>query len=138
AYFYQNLSFKKILDFFKTILENDTIYHDNPFIFYRDLHEPLVAIDDLRVNYDDLRVNYDDLRVNYDDLRVNYDDLRVNYDDLRVNYDDLRADYDRLLQNASPLLELSQNTTFKIYRKAYQKSLPLLRAIRRWVKKLGL
>ncbi|OOQ01284.1 fucosyltransferase, partial [Helicobacter pylori] len=25
-----------------------------------------------------------------------------------------------------------------IYRKAYQKSLPLLRAIRRWVKKLGL
>ncbi|MFP6043146.1 glycosyltransferase family 10 domain-containing protein, partial [Helicobacter pylori] len=25
AYFYQNLSFKKILDFFKTILENDTI-----------------------------------------------------------------------------------------------------------------
>ncbi|WQX02920.1 fucosyltransferase [Helicobacter pylori] len=135
AYFYQDLSFKKILDFFKTILENDTIYHNNPFIFYRDLHEPLISIDDLRVNYDDLRVNYDDLRVNYDDLRVNYDDLRVNYDDLRVNYDDLRADYDRLLQNASPLLELSQNTTFKIYRKAYQKSLPLLRAIRRWVKK---
>ncbi len=124
AYFYQNLSFKKILDFFKTILENDTIYHDNPFIFYRDLNEPLVSIDDLRVNYDDLRVNYDDLRVNYDDLRVNYDGLRINYE--------------RLLQNASPLLELSQNTTFKIYRKAYQKSLPLLRAIRRWVKKLGL
>ncbi|EJC18330.1 alpha (1,3)-fucosyltransferase 3 [Helicobacter pylori Hp M6] len=117
AYFYQNLSFKKILDFFKTILENDTIYHNNPFIFYRDLHEPLVSIDDLRVNYDDLRVNYDDLRVNYDDLRVNYECL---------------------LQNASPLLELSQNTTFKIYRKAYQKSLPLLRAVRRWVKKLGL
>ncbi|KAA6514883.1 fucosyltransferase, partial [Helicobacter pylori] len=107
AYFYQNLSFKKILDFFKTILENDTIYHDNPFIFYRDLNEPLVSIDDLRVNYDDLRVNYDDLRVNYE----------------------------RLLQNASPLLELSQNTSFKIYRKAYQKSLPLLRTIRRWVKK---
>ncbi|PUD39171.1 fucosyltransferase, partial [Helicobacter pylori] len=117
AYFYQNLSFKKILDFFKTILENDTIYHNNPFVFYRDLNEPLVSIDDLRVNYDDLRVNYDDLRVNYDDLRVNYE---------------------RLLQNASPLLELSQNTTFKIYRKAYQKSLPLLRAVRRWVKKLGL
>ncbi|MGL2885246.1 glycosyltransferase family 10 domain-containing protein, partial [Helicobacter pylori] len=135
AYFYQNLSFKKILDFFKTILENDTIYHNNPFIFYRDLNEPLVTIDDLRVNYDDLRVNYDDLRVNYDDLRVNYDDLRVNYDDLRVNYDDLRVNYERLLQNASPLLELSQNTTFKIYRKAYQKSLPLLRAVRRWVKK---
>ncbi|WQW76091.1 fucosyltransferase [Helicobacter pylori] len=148
AYFYQDLSFKKILDFFKTILENDTIYHDNPFIFYRDLNEPLatrvnyddlrVNYDDLRVNYDDLRVNYDDLRVNYDDLRVNYDDLRVNYDDLRVNYDDLRVNYERLLQNASPLLELSQNTTFKIYRKIYHKSLPLLRAIRRWVKKLGL
>ncbi|RKV28679.1 fucosyltransferase, partial [Helicobacter pylori] len=89
AYFYQDLSFKKILDFFKTILENDTIYHDNPSTLYRDLHEPLATIDDLR-----------------------------------VNYDDLRADYDRLLQNASPLLELSQNTTFKIYRKAYQKSLP--------------
>ncbi|MUU39947.1 fucosyltransferase, partial [Helicobacter pylori] len=135
AYFYQDLSFKKILDFFKTILENDTIYHDNPFVFYRDLNEPLISIDDLRVNYDDLRVNYDDLRVNYDDLRVNYDDLRVNYDDLRVNYDDLRVNYEHLLQNASPLLELSQNTTFKIYRKAYQKSLPLLRVIRRWVKK---
>ncbi|OOQ26402.1 chromosomal replication initiator DnaA, partial [Helicobacter pylori] len=71
----------------------------------------------------------------YDNLRVNYDNLRVNYDDLRVNYDDLRADYDRLLQNASPLLELSQNTTFKIYYKAYQKSLPLLRAARKLVKK---
>ncbi|RKV60142.1 fucosyltransferase, partial [Helicobacter pylori] len=93
AYFCQDLSFKKILDFFKTILENDTIYHDNPFVFYRDLNEPLATIDDLRVNYE------------------------------------------RLLQNASPLLELSQNTSFKIYRKAYQKSLPLLRAIRRWVKK---
>ncbi|EMH08823.1 hypothetical protein HMPREF1411_01199, partial [Helicobacter pylori GAM250AFi] len=55
-----------------------------------------------------------------------------------ADYDHLRADYDRLLQNASPLLELSQNTTFKIYRKAYQKSLPLLHAVRRWVKKLGL
>ncbi|TPH53451.1 fucosyltransferase [Helicobacter pylori] len=128
AVFYQDLSFKKILDFFKTILENDTIYHNNLSTLYRDLNDPLVSIDDLRVNYDDLRVNYDDLRVNYDDLRVNYDDLRVNYDDLRVNYE-------RLLQNASPLLELSQNTSFKIYRKAYQKSLPLLRAIRRWVKK---
>ncbi|WQS10027.1 fucosyltransferase [Helicobacter pylori] len=117
AYFYQDLSFKKILDFFKTILENDTIYHCNDAHYsalHRDLNEPLVTIDDLRVNYDDLRVNYDDLRVNYDNLRVNYE---------------------RLLQNASPLLELSQNTTFKIYRKAYQKSLPLLRAIRRWVKK---
>ncbi|WP_367748924.1 glycosyltransferase family 10 domain-containing protein, partial [Helicobacter pylori] len=121
AYFYQDLSFKKILDFFKTILENDTIYHNNPSTLYRDLHEPLVTIDGLRVNYDGLRVNYDDLRINYDDLRINYDDLRINYE--------------RLLQNASPLLELSQNTSFKIYRKIYHKSLPLLRAIRRWVKK---
>ncbi|WQU45955.1 fucosyltransferase [Helicobacter pylori] len=98
AYFYQNLSFKKILDFFKMILENDTIYHKSStsFMWECDLHEPLVTIDDLRVNYE------------------------------------------RLLQNASPLLELSQNTTFKIYRKIYHKSLPLLRAIRRWVKKLGL
>ncbi|MDU9765299.1 hypothetical protein RGC28_07450, partial [Helicobacter pylori] len=68
--------------------------HNNPSTLYRDLHDPLVSIDDLRVNYE------------------------------------------HLLQNASPLLELSQNTTFKIYRKAYQKSLPLLRAIRRWVKKV--
>ncbi len=113
AGFYQDLSFEKILDFFKTILENDTIYH-NPSALCRDLNEPLVSIDDLRVNYDDLRVNYDDLRVNYDDLRVNYE---------------------RLLQKASPLLELSQNTSFKIYRKIYHKSLPLLRTIRRWVKK---
>ncbi|MFP6312851.1 fucosyltransferase, partial [Helicobacter pylori] len=30
---------------------------------------------------------------------------------------------------------LLQNASFKIYRKTYQKSLPLLRAIRRWVKK---
>ncbi|PDW43368.1 glycosyltransferase family 10 domain-containing protein [Helicobacter pylori] len=124
AGFYQDLSFEKILDFFKTILENDTIYHCDGSSYsalHRDLHEPLVSIDDLRVNYDDLRVNYDDLRVNYDDLRVNYDDLRVNYE--------------HLLQNASPLLELSQNTTFKIYYKAYQKSLPLLRAVRKWIKK---
>ncbi|RKU91233.1 fucosyltransferase, partial [Helicobacter pylori] len=64
AYFYQNLSFKKILDFFKMILENDTIYHNNPFIFCRDLNEPLVTIDDLRVNYDDLRVNYERLLQN--------------------------------------------------------------------------
>ncbi|EMH61109.1 hypothetical protein HMPREF1446_00890, partial [Helicobacter pylori HP250BFiV] len=117
AYFYQDLSFKKILDFFKTILENDTIYHDNPFIFYRDLNEPLATIDH---------------------LRADYNHLRADYDHLRADYDHLRADYDRLLQNASPLLELSQNTTFKIYRKAYQKSLPLLHAVRRWVKKLGL
>ncbi|MCQ2691214.1 fucosyltransferase, partial [Helicobacter pylori] len=95
ACFYQDLSFKKILDFFKTILENDTIYHKSStsFMWECDLHDPLVSIDDLR------------------------------------------ADYDRLLSKATPLLELSQNTTFKIYRKAYHKSLPLLRAIRRWVKK---
>ncbi|MFB1301866.1 glycosyltransferase family 10 domain-containing protein, partial [Helicobacter pylori] len=41
AGFYQDLSFKKILDFFKTILENDTIYHNNPSTLYRDLNEPL-------------------------------------------------------------------------------------------------
>ncbi|WP_241893343.1 glycosyltransferase family 10 domain-containing protein, partial [Helicobacter pylori] len=112
AYFYQDLSFEKILDFFKTILENDTIYHKPSisFMWEGDLHKPLISIDDLRVNYDDLRVNYDDLRVNYE----------------------------HLLQNASPLLELSQNTTFKIYRKAYQKSLPLLRAARKLIKKMGL
>ncbi len=117
AYFYQNLSFKKILDFFKTILENDTIYHCNDAHYsalHRDLNEPLVSVDGLRRDHDDLRVNYDDLRVNYDDLRVNYE---------------------WLFQNASPLLELSQNASFKIYRKAYQKFLPLLRVIRRWVKK---
>ncbi|GAA8080716.1 glycosyltransferase family 10 [Helicobacter pylori] len=114
AGFHQDLSFQKILDFFKTILENDTIYHNNPLALHRDLHEPLVSIDD---------------------LRVNYDDLRVNYDDLRINYDDLRRDHERLLSKATPLLELSQNTSFKIYRKAYQKSLPLLRTIRRWVRK---
>ncbi|MFP6012512.1 fucosyltransferase, partial [Helicobacter pylori] len=51
---------------------------------------------------------------------------------------DLRVNYERLLQNASPLLELSQNTTFKIYRKIYHKSLPLLRAARKLIKKLGL
>ncbi|MDU9772864.1 fucosyltransferase, partial [Helicobacter pylori] len=67
AYFYQNLSFKKILDFFKTILENDTIYHcdaHNYSALHRDLNEPLVSIDDLRVNYDDLRVNYERLLQN--------------------------------------------------------------------------
>ncbi|EJB14329.1 alpha (1,3)-fucosyltransferase 3 [Helicobacter pylori CPY1962] len=124
AGFYQDLSFEKILDFFKNILENDTIYHCNDAHYsalHRDLNEPLVSVDDLRRDYDD--------------LRVNYDDLRVNYDDLRVNYDDLRRDHERLLSKTTPLLELSQNTSFKIYRKIYQKSLPLLRAIRRWVRK---
>ncbi|MFP6225228.1 glycosyltransferase family 10 domain-containing protein [Helicobacter pylori] len=113
AGFYQDLSFEKILDFFKNILENDTIYHCDAHhcsALHRDLNEPLVSVDGLRRDHNDLRVNYDDLRVNYD----------------------------RLLQNASPLLELSQNTTFKIYRKAYQKSLPLLRAARKLIKKLGL
>ncbi|NHB29083.1 fucosyltransferase, partial [Helicobacter pylori] len=38
--------------------------HNNPFVFYRDLHEPLISIDDLRVNYDDLRVNYERLLQN--------------------------------------------------------------------------
>ncbi len=111
AYFYQDLSFKKILDFFKTILENDTIYHKPSisFMWEGDLHEPLVSIDGLRKELTLLKTDYN-----------------------------LRADYDRLLQNASPLLELSQNTTFKIYRKAYQKSLPLLRVIRKLIKKLGL
>ncbi len=108
--FYQDLSFEKILDFFKNILENDTIYHCNDAHYsalHRDLNEPLVSVDG----------------------------LRRDHDDLRVNYDDLRRDHERLLSKATPLLELSQNTSFKIYRKAYQKSLPLLRAIRRWVKK---
>ncbi len=110
AYFYQDLSFKKILDFFKTILENDTIYHCNDAHYsalHRDLNEPLVSVDGLR------------------------EELAL----LKTDYKNLKSDYERLLQNASPLLELSQNTTFKIYRKAYQKSLPLLRVIRRWVKK---
>ncbi|WRD31224.1 glycosyltransferase family 10 [Helicobacter pylori] len=67
AYFYQNLSFKKILDFFKNILENDTIYHCNDAHYsalHRDLNEPLVSVDGLRVNYDDLRVNYERLLQN--------------------------------------------------------------------------
>ncbi|WQW81500.1 fucosyltransferase [Helicobacter pylori] len=142
AYFYQDLSFKKILDFFKTILENDTIYHNNPFVFYRDLNEPLAAIDDLRADYNNLRADYNNLRADYNNLRADYNNLRADYNNLRADYNNLRADYnnlradyDRLLQNASPLLELSQNTTFKIYYKAYQKSLPLLCAVRKLVKK---
>ncbi|MFP6079089.1 fucosyltransferase, partial [Helicobacter pylori] len=67
-----------------------------------------------------------------------YSALHRDLNEPLVSIDDLRVNYEHLLQNASPLLELSQNTTFKIYRKIYQKSLPLLRAIRRWVKKLGL
>ncbi|TPH35403.1 fucosyltransferase, partial [Helicobacter pylori] len=87
-----------------------TIYHCNDAHYsalHRDLNEPLVSVDN----------------------------LRRDHDGLRVNYDDLRRDHERLLSKATPLLELSQNTSFKIYRKAYQKSLPLLRAIRRWVRK---
>ncbi|TPI03307.1 fucosyltransferase, partial [Helicobacter pylori] len=93
---------EKILDFFKNILENDTIYHCNDAHYsalHRDLNEPLVSVDGLR------------------------------------DYDGLRRDHERLLSKATPLLELSQNTSFKIYRKIYQKFLPLLRAIRRWVRK---
>ncbi|WQU71619.1 fucosyltransferase [Helicobacter pylori] len=142
AYFYQNLSFKKILDFFKTILENDTIYHNNPFIFYRDLNEPLVSVDNLRMDHDNLRMDHDNLRMDHDNLRMDHDNLRMDHDNLRMDHDNLRMDHDnlrreheRLLSKATPLLELSQNTSFKIYRKAYQKSLPLLCAIRRWVKK---
>ncbi|NHB26637.1 fucosyltransferase, partial [Helicobacter pylori] len=137
AGFYQDLSFEKILDFFKTILENDTIYH-NPSALCRDLNEPLVSIDDLRRDHDNLRRDHDNLRRDHDNLRRDHDNLRRDHDNLRVNYDNLRRDHERLLSKATPLLELSQNTTFKIYRKAYQKSLPLLRAVRRWVKKLGL
>ncbi|NHB42397.1 fucosyltransferase, partial [Helicobacter pylori] len=87
-----------------------TIYHCDGSSYsalHRDLNEPLVSVDG----------------------------LRRDYDDLRVNYDDLRRDHERLLSKATPLLELSQNTSFKIYRKAYQKSLPLLCAIRKWVRK---
>ncbi|MBH0235733.1 fucosyltransferase, partial [Helicobacter pylori] len=122
---------KKILDFFKTILENDTIYHCDAHHYsalHRDLNEPLASIDDLRADYNNLRADYNN-------LRADYNNLRADYNNLRADYNNLRTDYDRLLQNASPLLELSQNTTFKIYYKAYQKSLPLLRAVRKWIKK---
>ncbi|WQU78901.1 fucosyltransferase [Helicobacter pylori] len=145
AYFYQNLSFKKILDFFKTILENDTIYHCDTHYYsalHRDLNEPLVSIDNLRMDHDNLRMDHDNLRMDHDNLRMDHDNLRMDHDNLRMDHDNLRMDHDnlrreheRLLSKATPLLELSQNTSFKIYRKAYQKSLPLLCAIRRWVKK---
>ncbi|NHB51679.1 fucosyltransferase [Helicobacter pylori] len=140
AGFYQNLSFEKILDFFKTILENDTIYHcdTHSSVFSalcRDLNEPLVSIDNLRRDHDNLRRDHDNLRRDHDNLRRDHDNLRRDHDNLRVNYDNLRRDHERLLSKATPLLELSQNTSFKIYRKAYQKSLPLLCAIRRWVRK---
>ncbi|MBH0272780.1 fucosyltransferase, partial [Helicobacter pylori] len=71
----------------------------------------------------------------YSALHRDLNEPLVSIDDLRVNYDDLRREHERLLSKATPLLELSQNTSFKIYRKAYQKSLPLLRAIRKWVRK---
>ncbi|WQS03082.1 fucosyltransferase [Helicobacter pylori] len=128
AGFYQDLSFEKILDFFKTILENDTIYHNNPSTLCRDLNEPLASVDGLRMDHDNLRMDHDN-------LRMDHDNLRMDHDNLRMDHDNLRREHERLLSKATPLLELSQNTSFKIYRKAYQKSLPLLRAIRRWVKK---
>ncbi|MGT0077636.1 fucosyltransferase, partial [Helicobacter pylori] len=113
------------------ILENDTIYHCNDAHYsalHRDLNEPLVSVDGLRRDHDNLRRDHDN-------LRRDYDNLRRDYDNLRRDYDNLRRDHERLLSKATPLLELSQNTSFKIYRKAYQKFLPLLRAIRRWVRK---
>ncbi|NHB30991.1 fucosyltransferase, partial [Helicobacter pylori] len=131
AGFYQNLSFEKILDFFKTILENDTIYHCDTHSYsalHRDLNEPLVSVDGLRRDHDNLRRDHDN-------LRRDHDNLRRDHDNLRRDHDNLRRDHERLLSKATPLLELSQNTSFKIYRKAYQKSLPLLCTIRRWVKK---
>ncbi|MGT0092112.1 fucosyltransferase, partial [Helicobacter pylori] len=79
--------------------------------------------------------HYSALHRDLNEPLVSVDDLRRDHDDLRANYDDLRRDHERLLSKATPLLELSQNTSFKIYRKAYQKSLPLLRAIRKWVRK---
>ncbi|WP_104687422.1 glycosyltransferase family 10 domain-containing protein [Helicobacter acinonychis] len=149
ACFYQDLSFKKILDFFKTILENDTIYHNNPFVFDRDLHEPLVSIDNLRADllllkdnydglktdYDGLKTDYDGLKTDYDGLKTDYDGLKTDYDGLKTDYDGLKTDYDHLFKSALPLLELSQTTSFKIYHKIYQKTLPLLRMARKLVKK---
>ncbi len=105
AGFYQNLSFEKILDFFKTILENDTIYHCNDAhsALHRDLNEPLVSVDGLR------------------------EELAL----LKTDYKNLKSDYERLLQNASPLLSLS----LRISRRIYQKSLSLLRTNKRWTRK---
>ncbi len=106
AYFYQDLSFKKILDFFKTILENDTIYHcdaHNYSALHRDLNEPLVSVDGLR------------------------EELAL----LKTDYKNLKSDYERLLQNASPLLSLS----LRISRRIYQKSLSLLKTNKRWTRK---
>ncbi|WQS04635.1 fucosyltransferase [Helicobacter pylori] len=89
AGFYQDLSFEKILDFFKTILENDTIYH-KPSALCRDLNEPLVSVDGLR------------------------EELAL----LKTDYKNLKSDYERLLQNASPLLSLSLRISRKIYQKS--------------------
>ncbi|WQS12689.1 fucosyltransferase [Helicobacter pylori] len=89
AGFYQDLSFEKILDFFKTILENDTIYH-KPSALHRDLNEPLVSIDGLR------------------------EELAL----LKTDYKNLKSDYERLLQNASPLLSLSLRISRRIYQKS--------------------
>ncbi len=106
AGFYQNLSFEKILAFFKNILENDTIYHcdaHNYSALHRDLNEPLVSVDDLR------------------------EELAL----LKTDYKNLKSDYERLLQNASPLLSLS----LRISRRIYQKSLSLLKTNKRWTRK---
>ncbi|NPS34530.1 fucosyltransferase, partial [Helicobacter pylori] len=103
---YQDLSFEKILDFFKTILENDTIYHCNDAHYsalHRDLNEPLVSVDGLR------------------------EELAL----LKTDYKNLKSDYERLLQNASPLLSLS----LRISRRIYQKSLSLLKTNKRWTRK---
>ncbi len=106
AGFYQNLSFEKILDFFKNILENDTIYHcdaHNYSALHRDLNEPLVSVDGLR------------------------EELAL----LKTDYKNLKSDYECLLQNASPLLSLS----LRISRRIYQKSLSLLKTNKRWTRK---
>ncbi len=106
AGFYQNLSFEKILAFFKNILENDTIYHcdaHNYSALHRDLNEPLVSVDGLR------------------------EELAL----LKTDYKNLKSDYERLLQNASPLLSLS----LRISRRIYQKSLSLLKTNKRWTRK---
>ncbi|AFI06347.1 Alpha-(1, 3)-fucosyltransferase [Helicobacter cetorum MIT 99-5656] len=111
--FYQDLSFKKILDFFKNILENGEIYHDNPFIWYRDLYEPLLSIDATK-----------------EELEATKEELSL----LKMDYENLKSKHDHILQNALPLLDLSQNLSFKIYRKLYQKLSPLLRIARKLIK----
>ncbi|MFA4810776.1 fucosyltransferase, partial [Helicobacter pylori] len=60
------------------------------FIFYHDLNEPLVSIDDLR------------------------EELAL----LKTDYKNLKSDYERLLQNASPLLNLSLRISRRIHQKS--------------------